>query len=150
MKAQEIMTTKVVSVRKTTTVDEIAQVMTTHHIRSVPVVDDQNRVIGVVSEDDLFLKEKGIPMSAVKAPHMFKKWADPARLVEIYEGARHHTAGDVMSRSVVTVDATEHIGRVASLLMKHDLHSVPVVQNGKLIGLVSRTDLIRLLIKTES
>ena len=73
--------------------DEIVRLLTKHRINAVPVVDEEFHVIGMVGEDDLFLKEKGIPFSLVKLPTLCKQWVDPRRLEEIYANSRHHTAG---------------------------------------------------------
>lgn len=149
MRVSAIMTTKVITVKPDTKVQEVARLLAENRIRSVPVIDDTNRVVGVITASDLFLKEKGIPFSAIKLPVMFKKWADPARLVEIIEEARYHSAKDVMTEEVVTVSPDETIGHAALLMARHDLSAIPVVQEGKLAGLISRTDLIRLIADSE-
>lgn len=147
MKACRVMTKNVITVRPDTPVEEIAHLLTTHRIGAVPVVDENHRVIGIVSESDLFLKEKGLPFSAVKLPTLFSQWVDPHQLAEIYEGARHHTANDIMTKDVICVDANDDIGHVARLMVQRNLKRVPVVHEGKLVGLISRADMIRLLTK---
>lgn len=145
MKAYQVMTENVVSVRPDTPVDEIAHLLVAHRVSGVPVVDDENRVVGIVSESDLFLKEKGIPFSAVKLPTLFKQWVDPSRLMEIYENAHRHTAADVMTKAVITVDANEDVVQVARIMAQRNLKRIPVLRDGKLVGIISRADLIRLL-----
>lgn len=149
MKAQDIMTCEVITVRPDTTVEATVRLLAEHRIGGVPVVDDANRVVGIVSESDLFLKAKGIPFSAVKLPALFKQWVDPARLAEIYEGARHHTAADVMTREVICVDAEDDAGHVAWLMARRNLKRVPVVRGGVLVGIITRVDVIRLLVREE-
>ena len=104
MLAQDIMTRQVITVRADTTVDEIAHLLDSHHIGSVPVVDEQGHVVGIVSESDLFLKPTGIPFSAVKLPTLFKRWVDLARLAEICAEAHRHTAADVMTRFYIDLE----------------------------------------------
>lgn len=145
MKAHQVMTENVITVRPDTPVDEIAHLLVTHRIGGVPVVDDEDRVVGIVSESDLFLKEKGIPFSAVKLPTLFKQWVDPHRLLEIYENAHRHTASDVMTKEVICVDADEEVTRVARIMAQRGLKRLPVLRDGKLVGIISRTDLIRVL-----
>lgn len=149
MKVSEIMTKDVITVRPDTTVSEIARLLTTHRIHAVPVVDEEQRVIGIVSESDLFLKEKGMPFTAVKFPALFKQLVEPNRIVEVYEAARHHTAQDIMTREVVCADVNDDIGHVAWLMAQRGVVSVPVLKDGKLAGIVSRSDLIRLLARGE-
>jgi CBS-domain-containing membrane protein len=149
MKARDIMTRDVIRIHVDTAVDEIARLLSDHRIGGLPVVDDEDRVIGIVSESDLFLKEKGMPFSAVKMPTLFKRWVDPDRLTEIYEGARHHTAADVMTTDVVCVDIDDTIGHAAWLMAQRNIKRVPVLQNGTLAGIITRADIIRLLAKDE-
>lgn len=149
MKARDIMTRGVIAIRADTPVYEIARLLSERHIGGLPVVDDDNRVIGIVSESDLFLKEKGMPFSAVKVPTLFKRWVDPDRLTEIYEDARHHTAADVMTSSVVCVDVDDTVGHVAWLMAQSNIKRVPVLQDGTLAGIITRANIIRLLARAE-
>jgi CBS domain-containing protein len=145
MKACDLMSPNVIKIRAETTVDQIVKLLNEHRIGGVPVVDDEDRVIGMVSESDLFLKEKGMPFSAVKVPTLFKRWVDPDRLTEIYEGARHHTAADVMTTEVICVDVNDTIGHVAWLMAQRNIKRVPVLQDGVLVGMITRSDIVRLL-----
>lgn len=145
MKAQDIMTRDVIKIRKDTTVEEIARLLSEHHIGGIPVVDEDNRVIGIVSESDLFLKEKGLPFSAVKVPMLFKRWVDPDQLADIYEEARHHTASDVMTRDTVCVDADDTVSHIAWLMAQRNIKRVPVLHEGVLVGIITRSDIIRLI-----
>ena len=150
MKAQDIMTREVITVRADTTVDEIAHLLDEHHIGSVPVVDEEGHVVGIVSESDLFLKPKGIPFSAVKLPTLFKQWVDPTMLAEIYVKARHNTAADVMTREVICVEAQDDISHVVWLMAQRGLKHLPVLQDGKLVGIITRANVIRMLVRDES
>jgi CBS domain-containing protein len=149
MKASDVMTTEVVTVHATTSVDEIARLLMRRAIGGVPVVDAHRRVIGIVTERDLFLKEKGIPFSAVKIPTMFKQWVDPRQLDEIYELARQHTAADVMTPEVVCADPDDDIGQVAWLMVEGNLKHIPVACDGRLVGMITRTDMIRPMARKE-
>lgn len=149
MKVQDIMIRDVISICVDSTVDEIAKVLNEHRIGGAPVVDKERRVIGIVCESDLFLREKGLPFSAVKIPTLFKRWVDPDRLAEIYEGARHHTAADVMTTNVVCVDVDDTVGHAALLMVQRNIKRIPVLQDGILVGIITRTDIIRLLARDE-
>lgn len=149
MKVHDIMIRDVISICVDTTVDEIAKVLNEHRIGGAPVVDKEKRVIGIVCESDLFLREKGLPFSAVKIPTLFKRWVDPDRLAEIYEGARHHTAADVMTTNVVCVDVDDTVGHAALLMAQRNIKRIPVLQDGILVGIITRTDIIRLLARDE-
>jgi CBS-domain-containing membrane protein len=142
---KDVMRHQLISVHPETHLQDVAALMTEHHLRAVPVVDHENRVVGIITESDLFLKEKGIPFSAVKLPALFEKWVDPTQLAEIYMAASKHTAADVMTEDVVTVGPDDTVGHTAYVLFKHDFRTLPVVDGGKLVGTISRVDFIRLL-----
>jgi CBS domain-containing protein len=82
-------------------------------------------------------------------PTLFKRWVDPDRLTEIYEEARHHTAADVMTTEVVCVDVEDTVGHVAWLMAQRNIKRIPVLRDGKLAGIISRADIIRLLARDE-
>ena len=129
MKAKDIMTRDVITVRPNTTVEDIAHLLTKHRIGGVPVVDDERRVVGIVTERDLFLKENGIPFSAVKLPKLFKEWVDPGKLVEIYANARHHKAVEVMTPNPIFVGPEDEVDLIAWIMARYDLKRVPVLED---------------------
>ena len=145
MRADQIMTTDVMTVHADTTIEEVARLLTTRRIGSVPVVDDDNRVVGVVNDEELFTNEKGIPFSAVRAPVLFAKWARPDRAEEIFANARRNTARDVMSYEFVCVDVNASVGHITQLMVERNLHRVLVTRNEQLAGIITRLDLIRML-----
>lgn len=145
MKAKDIMIQDLIKIKANTLVEEIARLFKQHRVGCLPVVDEKDRVIGIVTESDLFLKEKGLPFSAVKVPVLFKRWVDPDRMIEIYEEAKYHTAADVMSTDVICVDVEDAVSHVAWLMAQRSIKRVPVLQGGTLAGIISRSDIIRLL-----
>ena len=146
MRADQIMTTDVMTVHVDTTIEEVARLLTTRRVGSVPVVDDDNRVVGVVNDEELFTSELGIPFSAVRVPALFEKWARPDRVAEIYANARRNTAREVMSHEFVCVDTNASVGHITQLMVERNLHRVLVTRNDRLAGIITRLDLIRVLV----
>lgn len=145
-KVRDMMAAPVVKVRPDATLEDAASLLTEHRISSVPVVDDAGLVIGFLAEDDLFLKDKGIPFSLVKAPALFDRWVNVDRLPEIYANSRRRRVEEIMTRRVVSIDENASIGALARLMVEQDVKKVPVTDSeGRLVGIVSRADLIRLL-----
>jgi CBS domain-containing protein len=145
MRADQIMTADVMTVHTDTTIEEVARLLTMRRISSIPVVDDDNRVVGMVNDDELFTSEMGIPFSAVRVPVLFEKWARPERATEIYANARRNTARDVMSHEFVCVDTNASVGHITQLMVERNLHRVLVTRNDRLAGIITRLDLIRVL-----
>jgi CBS domain-containing protein len=140
MQAQDVMTTKVVSVAPHTPVDEIAKLLLERQISAVPVVGDDRRLLGIVSEGDLIheLGQDGAPRS-----WWLDLLASPQARAAAYLKSHGRLARDVMTRSVIAVTPDAPLPQIARLLEARRIKRVPVVQDGQLIGIVSRADLLR-------
>lgn len=144
MQAHELMTKEVVSESLETPVHEIAQLLLTNHISALPVVDASGMVVGMVSEGDL------IGRSDAERDARRDSW-----LALIAEGeglstdflaslrSPGHTARDVMSSPVIRVTEMTEASEVAAVLRQYRIKRVPVVRDGRVVGIVSRADLLR-------
>lgn len=142
MKVTDIMTRHVVTAGADSSVAEIAQLMVAHRVSVIPIVDGQSHVIGIVSEHDLLRHPPGDSPRAWWL-RLFDK--DSVRLEDIAT-ARHRRAGEVMRVRVRTVSDATPVGVLGSLMQRHRLKHLPVVHGGKLVGIVSRGDLIAALV----
>ena len=143
VKAKDIMTRKVVTVTPDTEVREVARLLTERRISAVPVVDEQGRVLGIVSEGDLVRRpELGTERHPSWWLRLFLSPEDQAREFVKSHG---HRARDVMTRDPVTVDEEASLEDIAELLETRHIKRVPVVHEGRLVGIVSRADLLRAL-----
>ncbi len=143
MKAQEIMTRDVVSVLPNTKVREIATLMSERHVSGVPVVAADGQLLGVVSQSDLLHRaELGTER---KRKAWLSLFADPDVMAREYSKSHGIEAHDVMSRPVVSVTADADLQEVADVLERHRIKRVAVLDGGKLVGIISRGDLVRAL-----
>jgi len=148
MRAMDVMTTNVVTVGPATSVQEVAKILSERSISGVPVVDAENRLIGIVSEGDLLHRvETGTER---RVPRRRRSWwldrfAADEELARDYVRSHGRTAEDVMTREVVTVGDTTDLAEIANLLETKRIKRVPVVRDGKLVGIVSRANLVRAL-----
>lgn len=141
MRAVDVMTPNVITVTLDTEVREIAGLLLEHNISALPVVDASGNVLGIVSEGDLMRRvENGTGRR--------KSWW----LRSIFTGAndaseyikRHaRKAGEIMTPNPVTITEDEPLHRVARMLEKQHIKRVPVVRDGKLVGIVSRANLLQ-------
>ena len=140
---RDVMTADPVTVEPTATVKDIAHVMLARDIRCVPVVDIGEQLIGVVSEADLISRE-GYP--TVRSHHL-------AGIIDAAVAEhRHHwtgraeglTAGEIMTTDIVSCAPSEPVAVVTRRMLRHDVRTLPVVQDGRLVGVVSRHDVLRL------
>jgi CBS domain-containing protein len=135
------------SVTEQTTLLEIAQLMLEHRIGSVLVVDGTGVLKGIITETDFAAKEKGIPFSTFRGPQLFHQWMDGSNLEELYREARTLTAGEIMTHHVLTVTEDTSMEQVLALMMEEHVYRVPVVRDGKPVGIIARHDLLCIMLK---
>ena len=151
MRAMDVMTTNVVTVGPDTSVQDVAKILSERGISGVPVVDAENRVIGIVSEGDLLHRiETGTERRPERATGRRRSWwldtiGRDEELARDYVKSHGRSAGDVMTREVVSVNDTTELADVATLLETKRIKRVPVLKDGKLVGIVSRANLVRAL-----
>jgi len=142
MYAIDIMTRDVVTATPDTPVAELIRLMLARHIGAVPIVDG-DRLVGIVTESDLIRR----PELHTERRHFRWLWLfrTPASLAEEYVQSHGRHAGEVMAPDVVTVQDTTPADEIAALMERHGIKRLPVLRNGRLAGIVSRTDLMRAL-----
>lgn len=144
MQAKDVMTTPVVTVALKSSVEDVARLLLERRISAVPVVDAAGRVQGIVSEGDLMRR-------AETGGERHRSWwlalfAGDDGLATDYVKSHGRTAADVMTPKVVTVGERTPLEKIATLLERHHIKRVPVVRNGKLVGIVSRANLLHGLV----
>jgi CBS domain-containing protein len=150
MNARDVMTKAVVSVHPDTPVREIARLLLDKAISAVPVIDNNGAPIGMVSEGDLISPDQ----AARKARREW--WLEilaegeqlsPEFLAWLH--SQNRAARAIMSAPVITVSEGTEIGEIARLLVAHRIKRVPVVRDGRVIGIVAREDLLRTLLPSK-
>lgn len=148
MKAQDVMTTTVYTVDAETPVAAIARLLIERRISGVPVVDAENRVLGVVSERDLMRRPE---TGTIRPPGWWLGLvASSDELAADYVKTHGTKAKDVMSRPAVTVPEDADLADVARLLDRRGIKRVPVLRDGKLVGIISRANLLQGLISQKA
>ncbi|GMQ76605.1 MAG: CBS domain-containing protein [Gammaproteobacteria bacterium] len=143
MKVHDIMSTKVVTVSPSTSVREIAALMVEKHVSGLPVLNDNGTLVGMVSEGDLLRRPE------IGTEKHRRRWV--SFFIGIDEQAREFTksharrAGDVMTEQVIHVSEETPLGDAVGLMERHNIKRLPVLSDGKLVGIVSRVDLLRAL-----
>ena len=143
MKVLDCMTKDVVTVRPDAAVHDIAELMVKKRISGVPVVSEAGALVGIIGQGDLLHRAE------VGTERRSKWWlrmlANSNDLAREYNKAHGLTANDIMTRDVISVGADEELSKAADLMAQRRLKRLPVVENGKLIGIITRTDLVRIL-----
>jgi CBS domain-containing protein len=141
MLVDTIMTTPVVAIHPSMTVREAARLMVAGRFGGLPVVSEDGTLVGMVSEGDLL--RRGKTVSERKSPWWLEWFASAGKSAEDYAEIYERSVGDVMSRDLVVVNKGDRLDDVADLMVGRQIKRLPVVENGKLVGLVARIDLLR-------
>lgn len=142
--AKDIMTRDVITVKGDTRVSELADILTKNRISGAPVVDDSGRVIGVVTESDLVEQSKSLHL-----PTVFTILDS----VIFLEGAKHFEkelkkmtgakVEDIYTEDPLTVNPDTPIREVATIMAEKKTYTIPVVEGGKLVGIIGKADVVR-------
>lgn len=146
MKIRELMTRNPVQVTPQTEVAEIARILIAHQINGVPVTDSEGHLLGIVTEGDLVHRaadERLEPRGSVWKEDFYYSVFRGRRPEQDKAGGS--TAEQVMTRDVLTVAPDSSITVAARLLADHNIKSLPVIENARLIGMISRFDLLKYL-----
>ena len=146
MNARDLMNPDVVTVKPTTPIREVASILLTHHMSAVPVVDEAGTVVGMVSEGDLVGRKK--TERETKSEWWLQRLAEGETLnTEFLQHLQSPlaVAREVMSSPVLTVSEETHVEEIAQLMATHRVKRLPVMRDGRLVGIVRRADLLRTL-----
>jgi CBS domain-containing protein len=146
MRAMDVMTTDVITVNPDTTVQDLAKLLAERGISGTPVVDAGGQLVGIVSEGDLLHRAE------IGTAHRHRErrrswWLDHFASEAAREYVKSHgrTVNDVMTPNVVTVSEDTDLAEVAALLEARRIKRVPVLRDGRIVGIISRANLVRAL-----
>ncbi len=149
MKVRDVMTTSVITTTPETPLKEVARLMVEHAVSGIPVVDATGLVVGVVSEADLLVKERG----ADAVHHRPLAWligesqATRATLGKVAATA----ASDAMTAPPITIDAERPVREAADLMIERRINRLPVVgKAGRLLGIITRADIVRAFVRPDA
>jgi CBS domain-containing protein len=143
MKTADVMTRNVVSLQPETTVFQAADLMLEHRISGLPVVDSDGHIIGIVTEGD-FLRRSETGTQRER-PRWLQFLLGPGRLAEEYVRSSSRKVEDVMTRSVHTIREDTPLSDAVELMERHRIKRLPVLRDNKLVGIVSRANLLHAL-----
>lgn len=147
MYIKDIMTSEIVTVREDDTVEKCANLLITHNLSGLPVLDQSGKVKGIVTEGDLIRRA-----SRVKGPAALEVLGgifyleSPKKFMDDLKKTMGNSAKDIMTKNLITVDPDKPIEEAATLLVQNKIKRLPVIdKEGNLIGIVSRKDIMNYL-----
>ena len=145
--ALDIMTLNVIAVKTDTSVQELAKILSENNISGVPVVDDDGNLLGIVTENDLIYQTKKlhIPTVVTILDSVFYL-ENPDRMEKEMKKMAGTTVLDIYSSNPVTVNEETTLDDIATIMAEKNVHTLPVVRNSRLVGVIGKKDIIRTLI----
>jgi CBS domain-containing protein len=148
MNARDVMVQDVVTVGPDEDVAKALQLLVDHDINALPVVDGERRVIGILSEADLLHREK---IGTEKHRAWWLEAVTPASVLALdYAKSHGRKVVELMSENIISADENTSLSELANILEKNRIKRVPILKDGKLVGIVSRSNLIQALASAPS
>ena len=144
MTVEDVMTRDVITVSPATPIHEAASLMVGHGVSGLPVIDAEGRVVGIISEGDLIVRQR----HRKQTPWWHLFFTNGEQLAQDYRKAVGTRVGEVMTQRVVTISPVWSIEVAASILDSRNIRRLPVVLDGRLVGIVSRADVIKALARS--
>jgi CBS domain-containing protein len=145
---EQVMTRSVITVTPETPISEVARLLVEHAISGMPVVDRDGRVVGVVSEGDVLVKEAG---RRAPARRTLARFRGPDRKASAYRSkVEAATAGEMMTSPALTFEPFRAVRTAAEVMTTNEVNRLPVVDSdGRLLGIVTRADLVRAFVRAD-
>ena len=139
MKVHEIMTTDVLTIGPEAPLKDVARILVERRISGMPVCDIERHVLGVVSEADILFKERGRPSEG----SALVGWMLGGDVMPDAAKSAARTVDEAMTAPAITISPFRFVDEAARLMTEHGVNRLPVVRDGELVGIVTRTDLVR-------
>jgi CBS-domain-containing membrane protein len=142
--AKELMSKNVITVTGETPVRELASILSSHKISGTPVVDENEEVIGVVTESDLIDQNKKVHIPTVMAIlDSFIFLESPGNMEKELKKMTGTQVKDIFAREIITVQEDTPLDELATLMAEKNIHTLPVLSGKKLVGVIGKADIIR-------
>ena len=146
IKAQDMMTSDVITVKDSMSVRELAKLLSAKKISGAPVVDAQGKLVGIVTESDLIDQTKRVHIPTVMALFdSFLFLENPDRLEKDLKKMAASTVGDICSKEIVRVERETPLDELATFMSEKNVHTLPVMDGDSIVGVIGKSDIIRSL-----
>jgi len=143
LRAKDIMTSDVITVKQDVTIEELARILMKNQISGAPVVDEKGKLNGIVTENDLISKNSRLHIPTIL--RLFDAYIPlgASRLESEIKKMTALTVGEMCTKDVISVDEEASVEYVATLMTEKKIHHLPVMKEGKIVGIIGKRDLIK-------
>ncbi|BCB96928.1 membrane protein [Dissulfurispira thermophila] len=148
LKAKDIMTRDVITVKPATTIEELAHIFIERKISGAPVVDDNGDITGIVTENDLISQNKRLHIpTVVRLFDAFIMLESPSKIEKEIRKMAAVTVADICIKDVITVSEETPVEGIATIMSDKKVHLIPVVEGKKVKGIIGKMDIIKGMVK---
>ena len=137
------MTKNVISCKQDQTVADAANLMIEKNLGGLPIVDNEGNLVGVITESDFIGKKVDVPHALVSLTQLLGQTHYKGTVEEIFEKAKGSKLADVMTSDPHTIEQDADLSVASSLMLKNNVSRLPVVQDGKLVGIITKRDILK-------
>lgn len=149
-KAKDIMTEEVITVHPEMEIVKAAKLLLEHHINGLPVVDKEGRLVGIICQDDLIAQQREIPLpSFFILLDSFIPLTSQKNIEKEVQKMAAITVSEAMTPDPITIDPETSLEEISTLMVKNNIHTLPVLDQGKIVGVVGNEDILRTFMPDE-
>jgi CBS-domain-containing membrane protein len=147
IKAKDIMTKDVIKVFPETEITQAAKIMLELHFNGLPVIDQDGRLVGIICQEDLVVQQTKLPL-----PSLFTFFdslialSSYKKMDKEVEKMTAMTVAQAMTPDPMTVEPETELEEIATMMVNHNVHTLPVLDRGKLVGIIGKADVLRTLV----
>ncbi|MEM5788394.1 MAG: CBS domain-containing protein [Syntrophobacteraceae bacterium] len=147
LKARDIMTSDVISVKPDTPISEVAGLLLDNHINGAPVIDENGHILGIICQSDLIAQQKKLPLPSVfTLLDTFIPIYSRDKLDKEIRKISAVNAAQAMTPNPTSVNPEANLEDIAELMVSKGFHTIPVVEEGKLVGIIGKEDILRTIL----
>ncbi len=143
LKAKDIMTRDVITVKPDATIEELARLLIDHRISGVPVVDDEGKIAGIVTENDLIRKNKRLHIPTVIRLFDAYLLLGSKSLEKEIKNIAATTVDEICTKKVVSIEEETTLEEIATIMAEQHIHLLPVLRDRRVVGIVGKADMVR-------
>ncbi len=146
LKAKDIMNTDIISVNPDTDIAKAVRILLDNHINGIPVLDNDGNIVGILCQSDLIFQQEKMPVPPILTildsiiPLFSSK-----KMKESMEKISAATVGQAMVKDPVTINSETPVSEIAGLMVEKGFHTIPVVDDNRLVGIIGKEDILRTL-----
>jgi CBS domain-containing protein len=147
LKAKDIMTVDVITAKPETTVEELARLLIEHKISGVPVVGDDNQLVGVVTENDLIKKNARLHIPTIIRLFDAYFLLNSGKVEDEIRKMVAGTVDEICNKEIVSLTEETTLEEIATIMSEKNIHLLPVLRDGMVVGIVGKADIVKSMTK---